>query len=416
MKLGLIGMPLGHSWSAAIHGWLIHEDYSLIPLEKKELGPFLESRDFDGLNVTIPYKQDVIPYLDELEEWTKKIGAVNCIVNRNGKLIGCNTDYEGFRDMLVAHQVPVKGKRVAVLGTGGASKAVLEAIISLGGIPVTVSRSEKPDSITYETLLDTQHTYEILVNATPVGMAPQVDRTPVNLTCFTNLSYVIDIIANPLCTKLCFEAKRLGIPYLGGFEMLVRQAIAADRYFLDRDMDAGLCVPCMNALLQERRNIVLIGMPTSGKTTISALLGEITGRNVVEMDQEIVAEIGMPIADWFALHGEESFRKMETETAEAHSTGTGEIISCGGGVIKTAATMEALSRNGTVVWIDRDLDKLYSTSDRPLASNNDQLKTLYEQRRPLYRMYSDIIVENNGTVEDCIRTIMEKTGLKEKKL
>lgn len=181
-------------------------------------------------------------------------------------------------------------------------------------------------------------------------------------------------------------------------------------------MDAGLCVPCMNALLQERRNIVLIGMPTSGKTTISALLGEITGRNVVEMDQEIVAEIGMPIADWFALHGEESFRKMETETAEAHSTGTGEIISCGGGVIKTAATMEALSRNGTVVWIDRDLDKLYSTSDRPLASNNDQLKTLYEQRRPLYRMYSDIIVENNGTVEDCIRTIMEKTGLKEKKL
>ena len=416
MKLGLIGMPLGHSWSPAIHGWLIHEDYSLIPLEKEELGPFLNRKDFDGLNVTIPYKQDVIPYLDEIEDGAEKIGAINCIVNRNGKLIGYNTDYEGFRDILVVHGVPVHGSKVAVLGTGGASKAVVEAIVSLGGQPVTVSRSVKPGSITYETLLETQNEYEVLVNATPVGMAPQTDCAPVDLSVFTGLKYVIDIIANPLCTKLCFEAKRLGISYLGGFEMLVRQAIAADRYFLNKDMDMQLCEPCMNALLEERRNIVLIGMPTCGKSTISALLGEITGRRVVEMDQEIVERIGMPIADWFALHGEASFRRMETETAEAHSMGTGEIISCGGGVIKTEATMQALSRNGIVVWIDRDLDKLYSTSDRPLASNNDQLKKLYEQRRPLYRMYSDIIVENNGTVEDCIRTIMEKTGLKEKKL
>ena len=153
MKLGLIGMPLGHSWSPAIHGWLIHEDYSLIPLEKEELGPFLNRKDFDGLNVTIPYKQDVIPYLDEIEDGAEKIGAINCIVNRNGKLIGYNTDYEGFRDILVVHGVPVHGSKVAVLGTGGASKAVVEAIVSLGGQPVTVSRSVKPGSITYETLL-----------------------------------------------------------------------------------------------------------------------------------------------------------------------------------------------------------------------------------------------------------------------
>ena len=415
MKLGLIGMPLGHSWSPAIHNWLIGEDYRLIPLEKDELGPFLEKRDFDGINVTIPYKQDVIPYLDEIDENAEKIGAINCIINNNGKLKGYNTDFEGFRDMLVCNNISVKGIRTAVLGTGGASKAVVNAIESLGGYAVTVSRSDKPGSITYEQLYETQSEYGVIVNATPVGMAPDTDRSPIDMLRFTCLQAVVDIIANPLCTKLCFQAKQLGIPHLGGFEMLVRQAIAADRYFLNKDMDANRCRPCMDALLEDRRNIVLIGMPTCGKSTLASLLAQATGKAVVEMDQEITDRIGMSISDWFALHGEESFRQIETETAIAHSEGKGEIISCGGGVIKTEATMQALSRNGIIVWIDRDLSLLYSSSDRPLASNIEQVKQLYEQRRPLYRMYSDIIVENNGTVEQCIDAIIEKTGLRRQK-
>ncbi|MGM9942395.1 MAG: shikimate kinase [Bulleidia sp.] len=414
MKLGLIGMPLGHSWSPAIHSFLINKPYDLIPLHEDELGPFLKDRNFDGLNVTIPYKQAVIPYLDELEESAERIGAVNCIVNRNGKLTGYNTDYEGFRDMLVCNGVEVRGKQAAVLGSGGASKAIREAILTLGGTPVIVSRNPKGEQISYEQLYEKQEKFSILVNTTPVGMSPDVDVSPVDPARFTNLSHVIDIVANPLCTTLCFQAKQLGIPCLGGFEMLVRQALAADRYFLDQDMNSDLIQPCINALLAERRNIVLIGMPTCGKSTISALLGEITGKHVVEMDEEITEKLGMPIRDWFETYGEQSFREKETETAVEHSTGKGEIISCGGGVIKTEATMRALSHNGIIIWIDRNLDYLYSTSDRPLASSIEQVRSLYVQRRPLYEKYSDITIQNNGTVEDCIEKIINVTGIRRK--
>lgn len=415
MRLGLIGMPLGHSWSPAIHSFLIHKDYDLIPLQANELGPFLKEKNFDGLNVTIPYKQAVIPYLDDMEETAKRIGAINCIVNRNGKLTGYNTDYEGFRDMLVCNGVEVKGKQAAVLGSGGASKAVKEAIITLGGTPVIVSRNPKGDQISYEQLYEMQEKFSILVNTTPVGMSPDVDVSPVDPARFTNLSHVIDIVANPLCTTLCFQAKQLGIPCLGGFEMLVRQALAADRYFLDQEMDSDLIQPCIDALLEEKRNIVLIGMPTCGKSTISSLLGKITGRHVVEMDEEIVGKLGMPIRDWFEKYGEQSFREKETETAIAHSEGKGEIISCGGGVIKTEATMRALAHNGIIIWIDRDLDYLYSTSDRPLASNIEQVRTLYVQRRPLYEKYSDMTIQNNSTVEDCISEIITRTGIRRRK-
>lgn len=416
MKLGLIGMPLGHSWSPAIHSYLIHEDYSLFPLHEEELKPFLEKKDFDGINVTIPYKQAVIPYMDEIDPVAQRIGAINCIVNKDGKLKGYNTDYAGFRDMLAAHDVPTEGTKAAVLGTGGASKAIYEALIELGCTPIKVSRTKKEGVLTYEELYEREKEFDLIVNTTPVGMHPNCDASPIDLTKFTELKYVVDIIANPLCTELCFQAKRLGIPSLGGFEMLVRQALAADRYFLDKEMDDSLVEPCMNALLEERRNVVLIGMPTCGKSTISAMLGELTGRNVVEMDVEIVKKIGMPIADYFALYGEPAFRKIETETAYAHSKGKGEIISCGGGVIKTEDTMRALSRNSIVVWIDRDLSYLYSSGDRPLSSSDDAVKALYEQRVPLYEMYSDISVKNNGSIEDCLEEIIEKTGIRRKKL
>ena len=415
MKLGLIGNPLGHSWSPAIHSYLIHADYSLMPLEEEELKPFLEKRDFDGINVTIPYKQTVIPCLDELDENAEKIGAVNCIVNENGRLKGYNTDYEGFRDMLIGHDVPVEGNNVAVLGSGGASKAVRQAIISLKGNPVIISRHKKDGVLTYDELYEQENNFQIIVNTTPVGMSPHMDEVPLDLSRFTSLHYVVDIIANPLCTKLCFEAKRLGIPHLGGFEMLVRQALAADRYFLRKDVDEKLVVPCMNALLEERRNIVLTGMPTSGKTTIAEKLQELTGKKTIEMDDEIVQRIGMSISDYFAEYGEESFRRIEREVAEEHMEGKGEIISCGGGVIKTPETMRALCSNGTVIWIDRDLNYLYSTSDRPLASDQKQVLNLYQQRLPLYDMYSDIHVKNNSSLEDCIDKIIKETGIKEKR-
>lgn len=415
MKLGLIGNPLGHSWSPAIHKYLIHADYSLIPLEEDELKPFLEERNFDGINVTIPYKQAVIPFLDELDENAEKIGAVNCVVNECGKLKGYNTDYEGFRDMLIGHAVPIEGNNVAVLGSGGASRAIRLAILSLKGHPVIISRHQKENVLTYDELYEQEKNFQIIVNTTPVGMSPHMDEVPLDLRRFTSLQYVVDIIANPLCTKLCFEAKRLGIPSLGGFEMLVRQALAADRYFLKKDVNENLVVPCMNALLEEKRNIVLTGMPTSGKTTIAERLQELTGKKTVEMDDEIVRRIGMSISDYFAQYGEESFRRIEKEVAEEHIEGRGEIISCGGGVIKTPETMRALSANGTVIWIDRDLNYLYSTSDRPLANDQKQVLALYRERLPLYEMYSNVRVKNNSSLEDCIEKIIEETGIKEKR-
>lgn len=415
MKLGLIGNPLGHSWSPSIHKYLIQENYSLIPLREEELIPFLKKKDFDGINVTIPYKQSVIPLLDELDENAEEIGAVNCIVNENGKLKGYNTDYEGFKDMLIAHKVPIEGNTVAVLGSGGASKAIRQAIHTLNGKPVVISRKKKDGVMTYEQLYENEKNFQIIVNTTPVGMSPNMDEVPVDLSRFTSLQYVVDIVANPLCTKLCFEAKKHGIPYLGGFEMLVRQALAADRYFLKKEIDSRLAGPCMKALLEEKRNIVLTGMPTSGKTTIAEKLHQITGRNVVEMDEEIVRKTGMSISEYFARYGEESFRRIEREVAEEHTEGKGEIISCGGGVIKTPETMRALSANGTIIWIDRDLNYLYSTSDRPLASDQKKVFELYQQRLPLYEMYSDIRVKNNSSLDDCVSKIIEETGIREKR-
>lgn len=413
MKLGLIGNPLGHSWSPAIHKYLIHKDYCLMPLHEEELTLFFEKKDFDGINVTIPYKQAVIPYLDELDENAEAIGAVNCIVHKNGKLKGYNTDYEGFQEMLVSHHVPIDGNNVAILGSGGASKAIRQAIIGLKGNPVIVSRTKKEGVITYEELYARESSFQVLVNTTPVGMSPNVDDVPVDLRVFAALQYVVDIIANPLCTKLCFTAKQLHIPCLGGFEMLVRQALAADRYFMECDVDGRLVEPCMNALLNEKRNIVLIGMPTSGKTTISKKLQECTGKTVVEMDEEIVTRTGMSIKDYFAQYGEENFRKVEKEVAEEHRLGKGEIISCGGGVIKTPETMKALSENGVVIWIDRDLNYLYPTSDRPLLNEQNKVLELYNQRLPLYEMYSDIRIENNSSLEDCVEKIIKETGMKE---
>lgn len=414
MKLGLIGNPLGHSWSPEIHGNLIHEDYNLFPLEQEELIPFLEKRDFDGINVTIPYKEQVIPLLDEIDEKAERIKAVNCIVNQNGKLKGFNTDCEGFQEMLEAHAVPVQGRNVAILGSGGASKAVKQAILELGGKPIIVSRRGGKDRITYEELYACQKDFAVLVNATPVGMSPDIRKVPIDLSAFTELKYVVDIIANPLRTKLCFEAEKRGIPTLGGFEMLVRQALVADRYFTGKPLSESLCEPCMKNLLQQRKNIVLVGMPTSGKTTIASILHEKTGRKTVEMDEEIVERIGMPIRDYFEKHGEESFRKIEMEVAECHSNGTGTIISCGGGVVTVEETMQILSANGTVIWIDRDPSHLFSSADRPLASDDRKVHDLYQKRLPLYEKYSDIRVRNDSQLNDCVNEIMRITGLREK--
>lgn len=411
MKLGLIGYPLGHSWSKPIHDFMIGGDYQMYELPPEKLEEFIRSRDFDGLNVTIPYKQKVMPLLDEIDETAAEIGAVNTIVNRNGILKGYNTDWLGFVQMLKNRGIEVKGKKTAVLGSGGASKAVQAALKSLGAdVHVISRRAVRENTITYEAMYAESSTWQVIVNTTPLGMYPKCDDMAVDPGRFENLESVVDIIANPLRTKLLFEAECLGLKTAGGLDMLVAQAWHADILYTGRQLDPQLMTQCLNMLYRDRRSIVLIGMPTSGKTTVSALLGEACGRDVIEMDDEIVQVLGTSIRECFAEKGEEYFRFLEQEVAKDLRSGGKYVISCGGGVIKTKETMRYLSENSIVVWLKRGIEQLFPTDSRPLSSSEDALYRMYEERKPLYELYSDVTADNTGDLQDTVTEILEKTG------
>lgn len=408
MKYGLIGMPLGHSWSPEIHDLLIHEPYEKKELKEEELADFLKKREFSGINVTIPYKQAVIPYLDEMDDQAERIGAVNCIVNHNGVLKGYNTDCIGFSDMMKANRMPVG--RCAVLGSGGASKAVKTALEDLGAEPVIVSRHPSGPQISYDELYERESGFVLLVNATPVGMYPHIDQVPADLSRFTGLQGVVDIIANPLRTRLQFDAQCRHIRYLGGFEMLVRQAAAADELFTGQKVSEAAVQHCMHVLYEKRRSIILIGMPTSGKTSIGSVLAERSGRRFIDMDEELVKRLGMPISDCFEKYGEAYFRREESRLAEELSTGGNLVVSTGGGIIKNRDNMRCLSASGLVVWIRRKMEDLFPSADRPLSSSREAVRKLYEERKDLYALYSDMTIENNGTVEEAAEKIMHMTG------
>ena len=408
MKLGLIGKMLGHSWSWQIHDMLIHEHYQNWELSEDEVIPFLEKKDFTGINVTIPYKEKVMTVLDEISPTAEKIGAVNCIINRDGRLYGYNTDCDGFMELVKTAGMHMEGKHAAVLGSGGAAKAVMAGVSQLGGIPVMVSRHPHDDMISYQQMYAMQNRFSFLVNATPVGMFPHMDETPADLDVFEHLEGVVDVVANPLRTKLCFQASCKGIPSTGGLGMLVYQAAAADALFTGQKVPQERIDACLGTLLKERRNIVLIGMPTSGKSSVAQMLGRQSGQQVYDMDTLLEQQLGTSIRTCFETHGEAYFRAKETRLARELANKEGVIISCGGGIIKNPENMQALSQHGVVVWLQRN--SLFPSSDRPLSADEASLKKLYEQRRGLYEMYSDIQVENNGTLEDTAEQILKKIG------
>lgn len=410
MKLGLIGNTLGHSWSPEIHTALIGCDYGLWQMPEEELDRFFAERDFDGINVTIPYKRKVLEYLDETDGTARALGAVNCIVNRNGRLTGSNTDLAGFMAMMEHSGIDVTEGKTAVLGSGGAASACMEGIRRLGGTPVMVSRNPKGEAISYETLYEQEASIRVIVNATPVGMRPGTDGVPVDLCRFHHLRGVADIVANPLCTRLRFEARCLGLPNAGGFEMLVRQAAEADRLFTGHAVPEEKIRACMRRLAGSRQNIVLIGMPTCGKTTLAEMIAARTGRPLVEMDDILVERLGMSIRECFERFGESCFREAETQLARDLRQKEGIVISCGGGVIKNRENMRYLSENGMVIWIDRDPSLLYPTQSRPLSADEDAVRRLYGERRHLYDMYSDIRVENNGSIGDTLEEVLKMTG------
>lgn len=402
-RCGLIGEKLGHSFSPAIHGKLADYEYKLYELSPGQLGPFLEKKEFDGLNVTIPYKKTVIPYCDELTEAAKSIGSVNTIVKRaDGTLLGHNTDYDGIMWLLKNAGAQVKGKKAVVLGTGGASLTVQAALRNLGAAPVVVISRSGEDN--YENIA--RHSdAKILVNATPVGMYPKTGVSPVDLDVFTALEGVFDVVYNPAKTQLLLEAEKRGIPCANGLGMLVAQAKAACERFTGQPIDDEKVYTIKAEMERNTRNIMLIGMPGSGKSTVGAALAESLGRRLVDVDERIVEMAGCSIPEIFAKDGEEGFRQIEHQALCEVSKESGLVIATGGGVVTRPENLDPMRQNSLIVWLLRDT-ALLPKDGRPLSQTNS-LTEMFKVREPLYRAAADCIADNNGSLEDTVKQILE---------
>ncbi len=398
---GLLGRTLGHSWSVPIHAALGCPDYRLIPLEPEDLPAFLARADLGGVNVTIPYKRDVMPYCDVIDPAAAAIGSVNTLVRRpDGKLYAWNTDAAGFCTMARRAGISFAGAKTVVLGSGGASRTAVACARSQGARETVVISRSGPDN--YENLA--RHAdADIVVNATPVGTYPGNGASPVDLTAFPRCRGVLDLVYNPRRTALLLQAEALGIPHSDGLPMLVDQARAAEEHFFDRTIPESETERILAQLRRETCNIVLIGMPGSGKSTVGALLAEQTGREAIDIDQRIAARAGCSIPEIFAQGGEAAFRALEREeTAEAGKL-SGKILLTGGGVVKTPANYDALHQNGRIYQLLRDLDAL-PTDGRPLSQGAD-LAAMWAQRAPLYERFRDAAVDNNGPAADTAQAI-----------
>lgn len=400
MKYGLIGEHLKHSYSCEIHAQIADYEYELHEIPPSGLGGFLKKREFNAINVTIPYKQDVIPYLDEISDTAKRIGAVNTIVNRNGRLYGDNTDFAGMLALAKHIGVDMKGRKVLILGTGGASKTGHALAEYMGAQSVFyVSRSGKDGSISYEQAVTEHSDAQIIINATPVGMFPKQDGRPIDISAFPKLEGVIDAIYNPLRTNLILDAQERGIPAEGGLYMLSAQAVHASAVFRDIPLDESLVDKAFKSVKNDKQSIVLIGMPSSGKTTVGRILAEKCGKQLADTDEYIVRKIGMPISDFFAKHGEAEFRKIEKETVAELSVTGGRIIATGGGAVLDPENVRALKQNGVLVFLDRRPENLIATDDRPLASRRSALEKLYAERYDIYCAAAELHIDANTTPE-----------------
>ena len=398
---GLLGRKLGHSWSVPIHKALGCQGYRLIELEPEELAVFLRREDLGGVNVTIPYKRDVMPLCDEIDPGAQAIGSVNTIVRRSdGTLRGYNTDIDGFCYMARRAGISLTGEKVVILGSGGASLTAQAAARREGAREVVViSRSGENN---YENL--SRHADAgIVVNTTPVGMFPGNGAAPVDLTAFPQCRGVLDVVYNPRRTALLLQARELGIPCCDGLPMLVAQAKAAEERFFETAIPDGENERILRQLRREMGNIVLIGMPGCGKSTIGQLLAEKTGREAVDIDQRIAERAGCSIPEIFARGGEAEFRALEREETARAGALTGKILLTGGGAVKTPENYAALHQNGRVYHLLRDLETL-PTDGRPLSQGAD-LAAMWRQREPLYRRFRDVTVDNNGAPEDTVDAI-----------
>ncbi|MCF0228725.1 MAG: shikimate kinase [Parasporobacterium sp.] len=413
-KCGLLGEKLGHSYSPRIHSLMADYEYKLYEIPQDDLEAFVKEGDWDGLNVTIPYKKAVVPLCDELSEAALSIGSVNTLVKKKVSvkdgnneayktvIYGDNTDLYGFKCLMEKNNVDPKGKKTLVLGNGGACASVRAVLEGAGADTVVISRRG-------ENNYDNLHLHKdakIIVNTTPVGMYPRNGESPLDLACFTGLEAVLDIVYNPSGTALVLQAERMGIPAASGLYMLVAQAAGSSSLFSGNTVSKEKIDEIYRNLLYGMQNIILVGMPGSGKTTVAAKLSELTGRKSVDLDEAFTEKYGFTPEACITGQGELQFRKLETEVIREYGAKSGLIISTGGGAVTVEENYDLLHQNGIIVWIQRDISSL-PVDGRPISQKNP-VRELYEKRKSMYSRFADITADNNGSAEETAEYIISQ--------
>lgn len=409
MKYGLLGKTLAHSFSKEIHDLIGNYGYELVEKKPDEVEDFIKNGGFKAINVTIPYKETVMPFLDHISDKAKMIGSVNTVVRKDGKLYGYNTDFVGFSNMLDKAGIDVENKTVAILGTGGTCKTAFAVCKSRNAKEILkVSRKPDGENLSYVSLYERRKDVSVIVNTTPCGMYPDNESFAVDVDEFENVESAVDVIYNPLCTPLLQRAQKKGLKTTNGLYMLVSQAVAASELFFDTKYDKNVLDEVYSKILSSKQNVVLCGMPGSGKTTVGKLISEMTGRELVDTDEEIIKEIGTDIPSYFEKFGEAAFRKVESQIIKVVSKKSGIIISTGGGAILKEKNVDCLKQNGIIYFLDRPISQLVATPDRPTADTNEKIIQRFEERYPIYISCSDERVKIEGDPTGVAQEIIRR--------
>ena len=409
MKYGVIGEHLKHSFSKDIHEKIADYKYDICEIEPEKLDDFIKSGEFEGINVTIPYKEKVIPHLYSISDKAKRIGAVNTIVNKDGRLYGYNTDYMGMKALILRNKIDIKGKKALIMGNGDTAKTGHAVLTDLGAKQIIhVGREGEEADVLYGDVVELHSDADFILNTTPVGMFPKNEGRIIDISLFPKLMGLIDVVYNPLRTNIVLDAMERGIPAESGLYMLVSQAVFASEFFLEKEYDASVSENTFKEILKQKENIVLVGMPSSGKTTVGKYLSEITGKEFIDTDDEIIKKINMDIPSYFAKYGEKAFRDVESEVIGEVSKKNGFIISTGGGAILRQENVRCLKQNGRVYFLNRSLELLTPTSSRPLSSDIEALKKRFEERYELYLKAADVEIKADGAIKEVGDIISEE--------
>lgn len=410
MKYGLVGERLSHSFSKEIHKKIGLYEYEIAEVAREDFPKFVESRDFAGINITIPYKRDIIPYLSHMSERAKKIGAVNVAINRGGELYGYNTDFSGLLALIRRAGFDFSGKTVLIFGTGGSSRTAHAVAEELGASDIVfVSRSGKDGAVTYDEAVKKYKNADFIVNTTPSGMFPDTESLPydIEFSHFENLSGVVDLIFNPLRSNLVNKALLAGIPAVGGLYMLVLQAVYAAELFTGECLGDEIGERIYKELLSEKENIVLTGMPGSGKSTVGKLVAEKLGKKFYDTDEKF-EKVNGNITSYIEKNGEPAFRAEEKRIIkELCESVAGAVISTGGGAVLDAENVLSLRRNGKIYFLDRDISLIKPTKSRPLSADRNALEKRYRERYHIYLSTCDKRIENNALSSYAAKKITE---------